>query len=110
MIELDDKDAFILEKADEALATTGRSLLIFVYRKTDAELLAKTLSSHFVDSAAVGYFHAGLTLSERKEVAGRFREGDVRVLVTTTSLKMGVNTPATEVIVRLAALAAEKRT
>ena len=45
-------------------------------------------------------FHAGLPLQRKNYLAAGFRDRQVRVLVCTTTLSMGVNTPATDVVVR----------
>ncbi|MFZ1538725.1 MAG: DEAD/DEAH box helicase [Chromatiaceae bacterium] len=100
VVETDDKDAFVADRTARILAEDQSSLLIFVYRKADAEALAKALRSQVASPETVSHFHAGLPLAERRDVAKRFRGGEIRVLVATSSLKMGINTPATEVIVR----------
>ncbi|PWU14404.1 MAG: hypothetical protein C5B50_17660 [Verrucomicrobia bacterium] len=95
-----DKDGFVAERVRNVLNEPQSSLLIFVYRKADAEKLAKTLKSQIPVPEETAFFHAGLSLAERKRIVKGFRDRTIRILVTTTSLKMGVNTPATEVIVR----------
>lgn len=100
VIETDDKDAFIVTKAKQILEKEDQSLLVFVYRKSDAVKLANTLIEETLNSNAISYFHAGLSLGERQTTARNFRDGKIRILVATTSLKMGINTPTTEVIVR----------
>jgi helicase len=47
----------------------------------------------------VGFHLADLERSERLAVEGAFRAGDLRVLVSTTTLAMGINTPADTVII-----------
>ena len=100
VIETNEKNAFIIDRTKEVYHDNQGSLLVFVYRKHDAEQLVNELMGELPDRDAVAYFHAGLGLAERRETARRFREGVIRVLVATTSLKMGINTPANEVIVR----------
>ncbi len=48
----------------------------------------------------VAFHHAGLTFDEREIIEGAFRQAQVRILVTTTTLSSGVNLPARLVIVR----------
>jgi helicase len=95
-----DKDAAVLQRVSDVLAESERSLIVFVYRKSDATRLATVLRESLDGSEAIAAFHAGLCASERRLIAHRFRERTLRVLVATTSLKMGINTPATDVIVR----------
>jgi replicative superfamily II helicase len=45
-------------------------------------------------------FHSGLSSRLKKHLAAEFRDRRVKVLVCTTTLAMGVNTPATDVVVR----------
>ena len=47
----------------------------------------------------VAYHNAGLSLEDRRLVEQLFREGYIRVLVTTSTLAAGINTPADVVIV-----------
>ena len=98
--ELATRNAVVRAHAKALLQRRSGSMLVFVYRKDDAKRLAREIAADSVDSGLVEYFHAGRSLAERKDIAKRYREGDIRVLVATTSLKMGINTPATEVVIR----------
>ncbi|XP_058159164.1 probable ATP-dependent DNA helicase HFM1 isoform X2 [Dasypus novemcinctus] len=48
----------------------------------------------------VAYHHAGMELSDRKEVEKAFIIGDIPVLFTTSTLAMGVNLPAHLVVIK----------
>ena len=94
-----DKQAYTRRYIEEVTADEDRRLLVFVYRRSDAEKLAAEIRSQHTD-LEVRHFHAGVSLTNKAAHAQAFRQGDVKVLVTTTSLKMGVNFPVTDVVVR----------
>lgn len=103
-LEVDeDIETVIVEIAKSALADPGNSVLIFVYQTRSAEFLARSLGKHLVGSAgptgALAY-HAQMNAAQRELVSKAFRAGECRCVVTTTALGMGVNLPATHVVVR----------
>jgi helicase len=50
-------------------------------------------------SAGVGFHNADLSYAERRLVESAFRSGEIRALVSTTTLAMGVNLPTDVVVV-----------
>jgi len=52
-------------------------------------------------SAGVAFHHADLTIEERLLVERHFRKGNIRILVSTTTLAMGVNLPTRNVFIEL---------
>ncbi|HQR30939.1 MAG TPA: ATP-dependent DNA helicase RecG [Anaeromyxobacteraceae bacterium] len=70
------------EKTDLADATSG------------AEELARTFAPH-----AVGLLHGRMKGAEKEAVMARFREGRLRVLVSTTVIEVGVDVPNASVMV-----------
>ena len=96
----EDKEGFVQERTRAVLKDPDRGLLVFVYRKADAVKLASVLGDLSGQASCVGAFHAGFSRDQKQVLMERFRKGEIRVLVTTTSLKMGVNFPVTDVIVR----------
>jgi superfamily II DNA/RNA helicase len=106
VVSLDDDenaDEVVSELAREALSTRGESLLIFVYQTKAAERLASLLSQTLGDlvgnEGALAY-HAGMSADRRTAVRHSFLTGMSRCVVSTTALALGVNLPATHVIVR----------
>lgn len=100
IVTVEDKDAYLSREVERILQDNHTSILIFVYRKADAERLAQELAAETDRGSEVAYFHSGLSIAQRAELGTKFKQSHLRVLVTTTSLKMGVNTPATHVFVR----------
>jgi replicative superfamily II helicase len=100
LVQVADKDTWILEQAMSVLAVPDRSLLVFVYRQNDAVRLAKRIATSFGKEGAAAPFHSALPLQVKNEALQAFHSGRTRVLVCTTSLALGINSPATEVIVR----------
>ncbi len=101
LLKVEDKDHWILNHLRAANDCAERSFLIFVYTQADATRLAKKIQA-VIDRAKwrVGAFHSAVPLSEKKQLLQAFQDGQLRILVCTTSLAMGINSPATDVIVR----------
>ena len=59
---------------------------------TTSELLARV-------AEGVGFHTADLDQTERSAIEAAFREGDLQVVIATSGLAMGINTPATSVVV-----------
>ncbi|MBS7247877.1 MAG: helicase-related protein [Candidatus Jordarchaeales archaeon] len=112
-----DKNAEVARLVGEAVRE-GKQVIVFVSRRRSAESLAAKLAGktkNFGGSSAclslpagltelaekgVCYHHAGLPGSVRRAVEEAFRKGELRVLVSTTTLSAGVNIPADVVVVR----------
>jgi replicative superfamily II helicase len=110
--------------AAEDLVERGEQVLLFVPDRTTAVVLARTLAGRVrlpiatdaVDELAesentrmrevlretlessIAFHHADMTADEREIVEHGFRAGVVRALVATSTLAMGVNLPAKNVI------------
>ena len=76
----------------------GARVVFFVPSRAACQQLAKLLASK-LPAGAISYHHAGLSQSERTSSLQGFQEGRVRALVATTTLAMGVNLPASDVII-----------
>jgi len=97
--EGEESSGIILEHAEELLNDPEKNLLIFVYQTRSAESLAKEINSRLPDSGCKA-FHSRMSLAQKKEIREDFFSGRSRVLVATTALALGVNLPATDLIVR----------
>ena len=117
----------ILISAVSQLAKSGEQSLIFLMDKAKTRTTARHIAdnidlppaeealeelSHLeatisneelaqVLSAGVAFHHADLTIEERLLVERHFRKGNIRVLVSTTTLAMGVNLPTRNVFIEL---------
>jgi superfamily II DNA/RNA helicase len=73
--------------------------IVFVSTVVQAESLVRLIAGRIQGSNAVAY-HASLTSAEKQLRAEAFKSGACHVLVSTTALGMGVNLPASTIIVR----------
>ncbi len=112
---LEDKDEIsdtLVSEVKSILEDNSASVLIFVYQTKWAESLAYSLASAMIDrrvkkgdlkevmGAGAAWYHAGMSSGSRMAVRQELLEGNVRVVVSTTALAMGINLPTTHVIVR----------
>ena len=117
----------IIAAAVSKLARTGEQSLVFLMDKpltrTVARIIARTVDLPPAEGAleelsqlestnsnaelseilksGVAFHHADLTIEERLLVENHFRKGNIRVLVSTTTLAMGVNLPTRNVFIDL---------
>jgi helicase len=89
-----DKPRLLSEVVQRNIQDGGRSL-VFVQSRRRAEQLVAHLQD---DGMKAGFHHAGLTYEKRRRTEGRFREGELDVLVATATLEMGLNMPARQVV------------
>ncbi len=87
----------------DALADPQHQALVFVYQTAATEKLARTLTTALGELAGSGgarAYHGKMSAGQRDEARQAFLSGASRVVVTTSALAMGVNLPATHVVVR----------
>ena len=87
-----DEGVDCLDLIHSLLKTDGVSLLIFVYQTASAEKLAR-------DLGGLAY-HSRMSADARAQVEHAFSSREANCVVATTALAMGVNFPATHVLVR----------
>ncbi len=90
-----EKFSLLLEELEATLSQKGK-VLVFTNSRRRAEGLAGQLRGCGIRSA---FHHAGLSRTDRSEVEGEFKNGDVDVLIATPTVEMGVNLPARKVVV-----------
>ena len=66
-----------------------RTVLIFVNTRDTAELLGSRLSR--IVSYEVGVYHGSLSREERERLERKLRSGEIRAVVTTSSLELGID-------------------
>lgn len=99
VILAESKDDFVKRHAQQVIQTNEESMLVFVDTKATAERIARQIGD-WTNTDAVTFFHAGLSLSQKRRRMAAIASGKIMIVVTTTSLKMGVNFPVSRVIVR----------
>lgn len=98
-----DTDQLIIDWLSEILQNSQSQVLIFVYQTRSAEKLTRTINQALADLAGpegVQAYHARLSTAQREKARQAFLSGQSRVVITTSALAMGINLPATHVLVR----------
>ena len=99
----DDMETEIGKLVENYLSEPSAAVLVFVYQTASTETLAKLLCTRLngkAGSAGTLAYHAQMNAAQRESVRNSFANGESRCVVTTTALGLGVNLPATHVIVR----------
>lgn len=97
--EGEDANEVVIAHVAEALQSSNSQILIFVYQTQSAQKLAQLISKA-LDGINTLPYHAQMTQGQREQVRQAFLKGESRVIVTTTALAMGMNLPATHVLIR----------
>jgi hypothetical protein len=99
----EDMKASLTEMVKQILEDSAHSVLIFVYQTSWAGALARELQEglgSLCGAEGAGCYHSRLSADTKARVRQQFMAGTTRCVVSTASLAMGVNLPATHVIVR----------
>lgn len=97
--EGEDANGVAIAHVADALQSANAQILIFVYQTQSAQKLAQAINSTLEGIHAVAY-HAQMSQGQREQVRQAFLKGESRAIVTTTALAMGMNLPATHVVIR----------
>jgi helicase len=90
-----EKKDLLSSELESTIADGGRALVFTNSRKRSEALCKELLNAGF----RTAFTHAGLNPDKRQSAQQQLKEGQVDVLVTTSSLEMGVNFPARKVII-----------
>jgi superfamily II DNA/RNA helicase len=99
----EDMKASLTDMVKQILEDSAHSVLIFVYQTSWAGALARELQEglgSLCGAEGAGCYHSRLSADTKARVRQQFMAGTTRCVVSTASLAMGVNLPATHVIVR----------
>lgn len=86
------------KKADDEFEITvkliekGYSGFVFIDSRAKCEEMSERLNIHFNEEVA-GYYHSAMNRGHQRSNSDKFRDGDLKVIVTTSSLEAGVNYP-----------------
>lgn len=89
------KQELLLEEVLPVLKEGGK-VLVFVNSRKRSESLATWLCDMKIDAS---FNHAGLPREKRTDIQHRLRGGEIDVVVSTSSLEMGVNFPVRKVVI-----------
>ena len=101
--EGDDKNEHVADWLEGAVAEPDSQAIVFIYQASHTASTAKKLTERLgplAGAAGALAYHSKLSPVQRQLVREQFVAGTCRVLVTTSALAMGVNLPATHVVVR----------
>jgi superfamily II DNA/RNA helicase len=99
----DDPESILTALVAEALKTSDASVLVFVYQTASTVALCRVLNdrlSGLLGPKGAMPYHAQMSSDHRQITRNAIDQGNSRCVVATTALGLGVNLPATHVIVR----------
>ncbi|HYR04515.1 MAG TPA: helicase-related protein, partial [Nitrososphaerales archaeon] len=79
------------------LISSHKSTLVFVNSRTTAEMLGEKLNRM---RGNVGVHHGSLPREERERVEAAFRSGEIKAMVCTSTLELGIDIGAVDLVVQ----------
>lgn len=79
---------------------SGKNVIVYVWRKRDAEVIAENLMASGVSGGVVVY-HGGMDAAARSKAQSRFMRGKARVCVCTVAFGLGINKADVDAVVHL---------
>jgi len=99
----------VFEFLRKEIADGGRVFVVYPLIDASEEIDAAAIAEHedevraFLPGVKMGILHGRLSRQEREEVAARFRDGSVQILLATTVVEVGVDVPeATAMVIESA--------
>jgi len=83
----------------------GQGYIVYPLIEASEKLEAAALEGHesavrqTMDGVEIGVLHGRLGRDEREEIADRFRQGEIKVILATTVIEVGVDVPAASVMI-----------
>lgn len=77
-------------------ATPSGRIIVYCGTRKITEEVAERLKSSYAD---VGYYHAGMTPTERTQMQAEYAQGKIRILVATNAFGMGIDQPDVRLVV-----------
>ncbi len=94
-----DPDILAVMKRAREIIETGRSTLFFVNTRETAEWLAARY--HLWDeSLPVEVHHGSLSKENRMDMEDGFKKGDIKALICTSSLELGIDVGSTDMVIQ----------
>lgn len=94
-----DPDILAVMKRAREVVESGRSTLFFVNTRETAEWLAARY--HIWDeSISIDVHHGSLSKENRMDMEDRFKRGEVRALICTSSLELGIDVGSTDMVIQ----------
>jgi len=94
-----DPDILAVMKRAREIIETGRSTLFFVNTRETAEWLAARYHL-WDDNISVEVHHGSLSKENRMEMEDRFKKGEIKSLICTSSLELGIDVGSTDMVIQ----------
>lgn len=90
-----EKPALLTKCLREQVRSNDDAAIVFVHSRRRSETLAAELRTSGISAE---HHHAGLDRDKRNDIEQRFRKGETSALISTGTLEVGLNLPATTVV------------
>ncbi len=94
-----DEDAISIMKRARELIENGRSTLFFVNTREAAEWMTSRYK-HWDESFPIDVHHGSLSKEIRMEMEDKFKNGELKALICTSSLELGIDVGSTDLVIQ----------